>query len=74
MTAAGLISGEIVMEFAETGHDLSPASPEFSSPARVEVISLLWKHRVSLKAKSVNQDGVTVLEGEVLVIGRSKFP
>jgi 3-hydroxybutyryl-CoA dehydratase len=76
MISAGLISGVIGMKLPGPGtiylqqtlHFLAPVKVGDVVTASVEVTDLLEKHRVRLKTKCVNQNGVVVLDGEALVI------
>ncbi len=76
MIAAGMISGVIGMKLPGPGTIYLKQTLNFLAPvriddvvtARVEVIELLEKNRVRLKTQCVKQDGVTILDGEALVI------
>jgi 3-hydroxybutyryl-CoA dehydratase len=76
MIMAGLISGVIGMKLPGPGtiylkqslNFLVPVKLEDVITARVEIIEILEKRRVRLLTKCINQEGVTVVEGEALVI------
>jgi len=76
MIAAGLVSGLIGMKLPGPGTIYLKQTLDFLVPVKindvitacVEVIALLDKNRVRLKTTCMNQEGVTVLEGEALVI------
>jgi 3-hydroxybutyryl-CoA dehydratase len=76
MIAAGLVSGLIGMKLPGPGTIYLKQTLDFLAPVKVndvitacvEVVTLLDKSRVRLKTTCINQEGVTVLEGEALVI------
>ena len=76
MIAAGLVSGLIGMKLPGPGTVYLQQTLNFLAPVKVndvitacvEVAALLDKNRVRLKTTCINQEGVTVLEGEALVI------
>ena len=71
----GLVSGVIGMKLPGPGTVFIQQTANFLAPvkvgdvitASVEIIELLEKRRIRLKTRCVNQQGVTVLEGEALV-------
>ena len=76
MIAAGLVSGLIGMKLPGPGAIYLKQTLDFLAPVKVndvitvcvEVVAVLEKNRVRLKTTCMNQEGVTVLEGEALVI------
>jgi 3-hydroxybutyryl-CoA dehydratase len=76
MIAAGLVSGLIGMKLPGPGAIYLKQTLDFLAPVKVndvitacvEVVALLDKNRVRLKTNCINQKGITVLEGEALVI------
>ena len=76
MIAAGLISGVIGMKLPGPGTIYIQQTVKFLAPVKindvvtvkVEVLELLEKNRVKLKTTVVNQEGVTVVDGEALVM------
>lgn len=75
MIVAGLISGVIGMKLPGPGTVYLQQTLNFVAPVRigdvitasVEIIELLERRRVRLRTKCVNQDGLTVLDGDALV-------
>ena len=71
----GLISAVMAMKLPGPGTVFIQQTTNFLAPvkvgdvitASVEIIELLEKRRIRLRTKCVNQQGVTVLEGEALV-------
>ena len=71
----GLVSAVIGMKLPGPGSVFIQQTANFLAPvkvgdvitASVEIIELLEKRRIRLRTKCVNQQGVTVLEGEALV-------
>ena len=82
MIAAGLVSGLIGMKLPGPGAIYLKQTLDFLAPVKVndvitacvEVVALLDKNRVRLKTTCMNQEGVTVLEGEALVIAPDRSP
>jgi len=76
MISAGLISGVIGMKLPGPGTIYLKQTLNFLAPVKmndvltvaVEVVELLEKNRVRLKTTCVNQEGVTAVDGEALVI------
>ena len=70
----GLISAVMAMKLPGPGTVFIQQTTNFLAPvkvgdvitASVEIIELLEKRRIRLRTKCVNQQGVTVLEGEAL--------
>src|SRR5512136_1567258 len=71
----GLISAVMAMKLPGPGTVFIQQTANFLAPvkvgdvitASVEIIELLEKRRIRLRTKCINQQGVTVLEGEALV-------
>ena len=71
----GLVSAVMAMKLPGPGTVFIQQTTNFLAPvkvgdvitASVEIIELLEKRRIRLRTKCVNQQGLTVLEGEALV-------
>jgi 3-hydroxybutyryl-CoA dehydratase len=80
MISAGLISGVVGMKLPGPGTIYLKQTMSFLAPVKindvltvsVEVVEILEKNRVRLKTTCVNQEGVTAVEGEALVIAPGK--
>ena len=80
MIAAGLVSGLIGMKLPGPGTVYLQQTLNFLAPVKVndvitacvEVVALLDKNRIRLKTTCINQEGITVLKGEALVIAPNK--